>query len=377
MGHRVLCITPDVQAVRSWIEEQHSHLSPNIFYFPYDMKQVTFPTEGGLRKLLLAKIKLWRAYASIVRKAGAHFKCKIDLVFFNWLDTMVLNYLHPVFIAPFFRYKFSGIYFHPKLLRLAPEVLQERATVSGIDIVLTSNNCVGVAMHDEGIISGQSYRLNGKKVLLFPEIADDATPDVNHPVYKEIKERAKGRIVVGTLGLEWHKGAGEMMQLAKRMDPDNYFFAFTGPFENSYLDHFPSDIAKELKLFLHHPLENVFVKTGNLEEGTEYNSVFAAFDIVYIVYKNFPSASNRLTKAAQLHRLVIADEKYCVGEDVRHYNLGATVNGDDISSIEQGIKSLRDRIVKQDFPYEYWKRYATRNSVDVLEERFRELLDLV
>ena len=377
-GHHVICITPDAGKIRNWINENYPDLSENIKYYPFLMYELHVPHKPGQFNGLLFQIRLWRKYDKIIDNACIELNVKIDLVFFNYLDSLLGNYLHPLLIDLFFKYKWTGIYFHPKLLRLHPELLQKRASLSDIDIVLTSKNCIAIAFHDEGIINGQSYRLNNKKVLLFPEIADDTLPNHDHKIYKEIREKAKGRITTGIVGVEPFKSSGELMRLAKKMDPSLYFFAFTGPFEEFFLDYFFSETtAYEFKEFISHPPENVYINLGPLKEGMEYNSVLSAFDIVYIIYKDFPSASNRLTKASQLKRLVIADEKYCVGEDVQNYNLGITVNGDDVDSIEKGIITLRERIIRNDFPLKEWEIYSARNSIDVLKQKFKELIGMI
>ena len=146
-----------------------------------------------------AKIKLWQRFNSILKRAEKQHHIKIDLVFFNWLDSLLTNNLHPIFIDFIFRYKWAGIYFHPQVLRFHPELLKEKTSFSHVDIGLTSKNCIAVGLHDEGIIEGQSFRINNKKVLLFPEIADDTPPNFQQKIYAEIKQKAKDRTIVDDL----------------------------------------------------------------------------------------------------------------------------------------------------------------------------------
>ena len=378
LGHTVLCVVPEAEKIQHWITTNHPELSDKIKYYSFSAEEIKITEKAGVLNRLFAKIKLWRKFNTILKNAAKKSNLKIDLVFFNWIDSLLINFLHPAFINTIFRYKWSGIYFHPHVLRYQPELLKQRTSFSHIDIGLTSKNCVAVALHDEGIVAGQSYRINHKKVLLFPEIADDTPPNFEHKIYKEIKEKAKGRTIIGILGVEPFKSSAEFMWSAKRMDPSKYFFVMAGPYEAFYLDYFFNDaVASEFKEFMENPPENVSVNLGFLKEGEEYNSVFAAFDILFIIYKKFPSASNRLTKAAHLNRLVITDDKYCVGEDVRKYNLGAAVNGNDLDAIEKGITQLRERIIQKDLPLEEWKIYAKKNSIDVLKDRFTEIIELL
>ena len=378
LGHTVFCIVPEAEEVEAWIIKNHPHLSKNIHYVSFSKHELDFSPKNGFYSTFTTKIKIWRKYCTIINNTIKQFKINIDLVFFNWLDSSLTNYLHPLIIDLIFPYKWAGIYFHPQILRFQPKLLKEKASFSDIDIALTSKNCIAVGLHDEGIIDGQSYRINHKNVLLFPEIADDTPPNAAHKIFREIKEKADGRTIVGILGVEPFKGSAEFMHIAKRMDSSKYLFALTGPYEEFYLDYFHNDeLAREFKEFITHPPENVYVNLGFLNEGEDYNSVFSAFDIVFIIYKRFPSASNRLTKAAHLKRLVITDEKYCVGEDVRKYNLGIGVNGESLDEIEKGITQLRERILNNDFPLEEWKIYAAKNSIAVLKDRFTEIIELL
>ena len=123
--------------------------------------------------------------------------------------------------------------------------------------------------------------------------------------------------------------------------------------------------------------ENCIWQTGILQEGEEYNSIFCSFDIAYIMYKNFYSSSNRLTKAAIFERLVLGNNYGCVGDDIPKYNLGETADEDDIEEQHQKLEILRDKIINNNLPFKQWKIYSEKHSADRLKEKFEELLNLV
>ena len=123
--------------------------------------------------------------------------------------------------------------------------------------------------------------------------------------------------------------------------------------------------------------ENCFFKFEPIPEGSAYNAIFCAFDIPFLVYDNFISSSNRLTKAAIFRRLVLASNNYCVGEDVIRYNLEEAVTPKDPLAALKGLEKLRNRINKEDYPYEMWKIYQELNSEEKLFERFKEIITLV
>jgi hypothetical protein len=105
--------------------------------------------------------------------------------------------------------------------------------------------------------------------------------------------------------------------------------------------------------------------------------VFCSFDIIHIVYKDFYSSSNRLTKAAIFGKLVLANDYGCVGDDVPKYDLGETTSEDNVEEQNQKIELLRERILHNRLPVQNWKIYAEKHSTERLKEKFEEILNLV
>lgn len=374
-GNIVICIMPNTSIIEQWIKNNHPEFENKIHYY-----NIKYPinTNNNLGRWGLVKrfISIWKMYTFEIKIIEKKINTKIDFVFYNNIDAFMCNFLPGFVVDIIFPYKWSGLYFHPYNFRKFPDYLKKKTKFSDIDSVFLAKNCVAITIHDEGILDGFQYRLN-KKVLLFPETADATPPNSSQLLAKKIKEKANGRTIVGIIGLEPYKGSYALMELVKKADSNKFFFAFTGVYKDDYIKNLSADRQKEYNDFMQNLPENCIWQTGVLKEGEEYNSVFCSFDIVYIMYKNFYSSSNRLTKAAIFNKLVLGNNYGCVGDDIPTYNLGETADEDDIEEQYQKLEILRNKIINNDLPYEQWKIYATKHSTERLKERFEELLSLI
>lgn len=371
---KVICIFPGSEKIKNTLLQKNIRIADAEFIDATLTPKST--NKFGRFNNAVNAFVFWRNYATLFKKIETQKGIKIDLVYFNWLDNLMGNFLPASVLDIVFRYKWSGLYFHPVIFRMKPEYLENKATYKDIDSVFLSKKCVAITSHDEGILEKYQKRI-GKKVILFPEIADDAPPNDNFPLVQKIKTNANGRTIIGLIGLDPHKGTFELIKLAKKADASKYYFVFTGWFFAAHFEKYSKDVTNELHDFIKNTPENCLWETGVLKEGEEYNSVFCSFDIIHLLYKEFYSSSNRLTKAAQFNKLVLANNYGCVGDDVLKYNLGETADEDDIEEQLLKIEILRNKILKQDFPYNEWEIYIKKHSAARLKEKFEELLNLV
>ncbi len=372
---RVICIYPNTTSIKEWI---NIHANPYISQITYIENTCTFIPFNGMRAFNepIGITRYWKNIARFLKKVETDIQQKIDFVYFNWIDSQMANNIPPFVIDWVFPYKWSGLYFHPTVFRVNEKFLEKAINFRDIDNVFTAKNCIAVTLHDEGILERYQRRIK-KPTILFPEIADITEPDTQLPLANRIRAKANGRIVVGTIGLEYHKGCYPLVKLCQQADASKFFFAFTGIFSETLLTYFPENEKNEVLDFMNHLPENAIWETGTLNEGAEYNAVFNSFDIIHLIYKNFYSSSNRLTKAANFHKFVLANNIGCVGDDVPKYDLGETADENNIEEHNQEIEILRNRILKHDFPYEQWKIYSEKHSTEILKEKFTELLKLV
>lgn len=373
LGHEVICIMPETSAIQSWV--QQNVVSQNIHYYDMLIESKNYTSLGRFNNSF-SKINVWRKQKIAFQQIEIELQKKIDLVFFNWLDSQMSNYLPAQIIDFIFPYQWTGVYFHPVIFRQRPDFLEHKTSFSDVDNLFLAKKCIAITVHDEGLKDKLQYR-TGKQTLLFPEIADATPPNPSFPLAQKIKTKANGRIVIGIIGLEPYKGVFTLMNVVKIADATQFFFVFTGMYNENSLIYLSENQKAEYLEFIKNPPENCIWQTGSFKEGEEYNSVICSFDIIHLVYKKFYSSSNRLTKAAIFKKLVIGNNLGCVGEDIPKYNLGETVDEDDVEAQYQKLKILRDRILRNDFPMEQWEIYAKKHSAESLKDKFKTLISLL
>ena len=373
---QVVCLIPETDSIKKWVDENYPDKKDNVVYQPIIYFRNKFSAAGRLRERFNI-LHNWYYLRQIINGIEKKEGFKIDLVFFNFLDAYLINYTPLFVLDALLGKKWSGIYFFPAFLRLDPSLLSEKTKLRSRDHSLASKNCLAIGIHDEGILDNFSKRLGNKKILLFPEVADLTRPDDTDPFRHRILQSSNGRIVVGNIGLEKHKGNYEMMRLAKAADPTKYFFVFTGRDDGTLLEFLNPGQAGELKEFMNHLPENCIWHAAVFCEGTQFNAVISAFDIVYMIYTHFYGASNRLTKAANFQKLILADDKYCIGDVVKQYDLGEAVPDTETTTLVIALDRLRKRTENKDFPYKKWSDFLSANSYEILRLRFKELLELL
>jgi hypothetical protein len=376
-GHRVVSVMPDTDIVENWINQHCRPYRHQISFHRVDYYFRALHYNNGWTKVL-AYVQLWNYYKKKIRMIEKNTGHGPDLVFFNCIDGFITNYLPHQLIDLVFPYRWSGLYFQPNHLRLTSAADENTSGLSDIDYALLSKNCDSVAIHDEGVLDKFSRRLNGKRVVLLPEIADFTPPDPENLMAKEIREKANGRIVIGMIGLEPYKGSYEFMRLAKLADPNLFFFAFCGKFDDLYYQYFNSAAeSEEFREFTARPPEHCYWRKGILAEGAEYNAVFNSFDVMFLYYRNFFGTSNRLTKAAYFHKLVISNYTNCIGEDVIRYNLGETVPENQPAAFLAALDRIRDRVINKRLPVAEWDAFVEKNSEEMLRVKWDEILGCI
>jgi glycosyltransferase involved in cell wall biosynthesis len=182
--------------------------------------------------------------------------------------------------------------------------------------------------------------LPDRKFVMVPDVSEEAKLPQESELVRELRRRAAGRTVVlqaGSLGA--HKGTLQLVETIRRADPRRFFFAIVG---EVYWGSFGGK-AEALRRFIADPPEHCLVRTGYLEDERELNSIIAASDILFAVYRGFGGSSNTLTKASIYAKPVLVSDSSLMGERVRRYGIGATVASDDPASILAALEALRDR----------------------------------
>lgn len=371
LGYRVVVLMPDKALIEDWVDEHCSDQLNNFYAYDFYPKQKSYKSWGRFNDVF-NKLSAWKNVRSQLKQTEKKSSHKIDLVFFNMLDSFITNYLHPLLLNRVFSYQWSGLYFHPWHLRTHKKSLKAVPSISDIDIVLTSKNCQAVTIHDEGILQSFQKRLLNKKVILFPEIADGTSPNPQLAVVQKIKSAAKGRTIIGMIGLAPYKGLLTLIQIAKKINPQEFFLVFAGKWSEKPNQGYTIKQHQEASNFFNELPEHCFKYLQFINEGADFNALFCSIDIPFLVYNNFASSSNNLTKAAIFKKLVIASKGFCIGDDVENYNLGITVNQ---GNVDQCIKAIHHLKNKNHQLQPRFEEYTNIHSNRVLNDKFLEMLN--
>ena len=374
LKYKVVVFFPKPETVKLYLKKTLNEEEFNRL----DLREYNEPSKEyniwGRINFALSTLYEWRYVNKVLKNYEIETGRKIDYVYFSMLDEYLANYLTGSIVDLFFKYQWGGMYFHPKHLRYnESQIKGKKMSISDIDITLTSKKCIGVSVHDEGIIENFKNRIS-KNVVLFSETADDTEPDLNCKIALEIKERAAGRTVVGMVGLEWHKGGYTLYQLSQLASKEDFFFVFIGIRPDG---GYSKEQLEQLTTFYSKNHENCFFYFQPLKEGAEYNAVFCALDIPFLVYNNFASTSNRLTKAAIFRKKVLAANKYCIADDIRKYGLGELVEEQNVEQCLTAIQKIHNDLKSN--AYSDWSNYdiyRDKNSVKALENQFSALLNI-
>lgn len=360
-NYNVVAVLPESDKLMNWVQKELPSYLPHFSILEYSKSSTTHNNKRFGK--FLETFEAWKGLNDLLRNNGK----QIDHVFLAWLDSYLSNHF-PAFIVDFiFSYKWSGLYFHPRHMRLNKLAHTQKPSWSSIDGICMSKKCQGIAIHDEGIVDSFSKRLE-KPVVLFPEIADTTAHLSYHPDTQAFREKANKRTIVGMFGtLSKHQGVIEYIQLIKQSNSSKFFFVIAGPLS---IETFSKGEQNIITSFINNLPENCYLKLNYLQEGAEFNTFVNDVDILYIVYNNFPSASNRLTKAAVFKKPVLSSNRFCVGEDVKKYRLGCTVNE---GNIEEYVSQL-ENCTKNSFRNNDFENYAVLHNANRLKNEFKKIL---
>lgn len=316
-------------------------------------------------------LSLWNNARKSIAGVSRNLKRSPYLVFFMWLDSYLSGFICHCLLDILFVYNWTGIYFHPRHLRIRNSI---NIGFFDIDNILKSRHCKTVAVLDSGVKQLLSAKI-GKRVICFPDITDEIVGNEYWEPLEEIKKKSSGRTIIGLFGaLSKRKAVLELLDVAIRLADKPFFFVFAGKVEKSAFkdDEFESIMAR-----VKQSPENCFFYLDFIPDEEKYNSLIKLCDILYLVYLDFPHSSNMLTKAAIFEKNVIVNDGYCMSEMVRKYNLGLCIDAAKPNSIVDAIIQLSNSdFLCQNKSKTMFKEYAQLNSKDNLKNSLWELINI-
>ena len=360
--HKVVALSPAFSEMTEW-KNQKKYTSDQIEILSCnEITPLNFPIQfiGSL----LTTGKRWLNVKITLKEI------KPDLVFFPWLDSYLGVFLFPFIHKIIFPFAWSGIYFHPIYLRVkAVNRLRQRVHETTAKIFM-SDKCMGVAVLDEGISSSLQKLVGDKPVTVFPDVADASAPDSDYSVIKKIKAKAKNRKIVLLAGsLEKRKGFLTLLETAFNSPSEDFFFVFAG---RLYESTFSEDELGLIEHLAFDPPENCFFFFKEIPKEAQFNALIAVSDVIFACYNDFPHSSNMLTKAALFNKPIIVSNRYCMGEMVNKYRLGATINEGDYRGCIKAIMDLtKSKNIIADICF---GKYRAVHAINKFKDKFIDLL---
>lgn len=371
-GHQVAAITPNPRELTNSIKGAEGKQRD---FEAFEIQEPIGPPSMTRFQNMNAALNRWRAVRAAIEKAATSMGRSPDLVFFAWLDSYVGNHLSRYWIDRHFPYPWSGLYFHPRHLRLGQRFSPIRKGPLDVDDVLKSDTCRSVAVLDEGIAARLQTKLRKKSVIVFPDVVDDSPADPHYEVVDQIGRFANGRKKIGIIGgLTKRKGLLPLMKIAKNTPHEDWLYIFAGCLVKSTFSD--SELAT-IDAFVKNPPPNCFFYFSYIPNEPQFNALVKTCDLLYAVYDDFPHSSNILGKAALFNKPVIVANGFCMGERVKNFHLGLQVDAADVPKTIESIRSLLNDADgtaperKPDFD-----GYRTRHSLSRLSAAFSELIEL-
>lgn len=364
LGYRVLAFCPDPEDLHQWAT---SHIGDRLgkdsnrlciyklvrpiennfrlrlsykLLRELDKKLIKLGIDSYFKDILsLETMQYWRDVSVALDKAVLEIGKKPDLVFFAMLDYYLSKWISPSQISKVFPYQWSGLYFNPTHLRVTKSQQGKDTDSWQPDNLLNSSLCQSVALLDEGVAGKLSQRIAKKPIVVFPDITNEAEPDWEYDRVKELKEKAKGRKIIGLFGsLDIRKGILTMLLAAEQLKNKEFFFILAGKL---WLSTFSFENQKRIKELINSSPSNcLFYLDEFIPDGEKMNGLLSACDILMLAYDNFPHSSNMLTKAAVLKKQVIVSKGYCMAERTNKYRLGLTIPEGDVSELVKAIEYM-------------------------------------
>lgn len=392
-GHQVVTVSPATDEVEHWTgflndqykkrvtavsisrndiyDQQSSRMTVRNFQmllkFALLLKKLRFPKSGWLHKELFT-VGLWIYLNSIIKTQVNIYHRSPELVLIGYLDShFMVPGITGHMIDKLFDYPWSGLYLSPSAFResvpLRRENLLERY-FPAYDI-FKSKKLVTVLISDEGALDAIGRYIK-KSVVYLPETVNSSLPPNQSNLAQAILSQARDRKIVSLLGvIAERKGVRLLAEAANRLFGENIFFLFAGKLHENNNTHQIADLLSKLPGNCYTHLQTI--------GGEEYfNELIAISDVIFLGYHRFYHGSGILTKAAAFQKPVIASKDHCIGERVEKFELGVTINEDDV---EECIAAIRHLVINKPTKSEAnYDAYLKIHSDESLTNSFIQLM---
>ena len=366
IGCEVWAFCPNVEDLRNYaMQEIHGECQARlqIFQMPLIRHLRIYATEDSPVKYLKRPIRdtltYWLTTAAAIDSISWLRNKKPDLVFLAKLEGWLQGFMPAWLVEKIFRYDWTGIYMCPYQFYSSRRV---HLPIIKPERTLSAKNCRVITMLDEEMTEKLSAVLK-KPVLHFPDITDEAPPILNHPILEKIKEKARGRKIIGLIGgLSPRKGLKTFVEVASKAT--DKFFLLAGRFAEA-IDKETEEILKQAQ-----KLENCLLHYQRIPDGEEFNAFINLCDIIFAAYIDFKYSSNIMTKAALFKKPIIVSEGGLMAARVRRFKTGVVIEQENAEQCLAAIERLckeQVHISNSGFD-EYFRQHAIARLPKLLNE---------
>lgn len=341
-----LCPTPSdaMRELRSAVDpETAATLEKRVFFHELPAGKRSF-FNGRFEGDPIRTFARWRNASDRLAEAEAMSGMKADLVYFPYLDSY-LRFLPIPFIPSLLLDRpWAGLYLRNHHHGESPSPAKALRMLAKGDALLKSNSCRGIGVLDERFIPAMQLH-TGKTITPYPDVTQDGLPSQPFAPALEIQRRAKGRKIIGMIGLERRKGFLTLLRAAELAREQNlpYYFACAGTFLSSqYTSEEQAELAVLAGDIKSGKIDNLYFdpEAGRIRDETDYNFLFRTFDIAWAAYEGFQGSSGTLSKAALFELPCIATAGECIGQRVENYGIGITIPEGSATDALEAIKLL-------------------------------------
>jgi glycosyltransferase involved in cell wall biosynthesis len=295
-----------------------------------------------------------------------------DLVFFSTIDPYIGPYTSQYEIDYYFPYPWSGLYMKPQDIIEKWKYSAYRKSILNPNHILQSRRCKSIGIFIEPCAEPLS-RLIGKPVVTFPDIVNKSTPDLSHVIIKDIIKQSRGRKIISLLGsLEKRKGLLTLLQAAKKLPEEDFFFVFAGQLSKS------SFTENELLLIDNMNLPNAYFFLRRIPEESTFNGIISISSIVFAAYINFPFSSNLVGKAAYFNKPLLVSFGSYMASEVKTNRLGESAKEGNIQDVQDKIIQMTSEEYLDAFALDNGcKEYVDKNSYFNFQVKLKQLLDYI
>lgn len=287
----------------------------------------------------------WRKACDVLHEAEAATGWSADLLYFPYLDSYLRFLPLPGVPDLLADRPWSGLYLRNHHHAADASSVKERLRLLAKgDALIRSRHCLEVGVLDERFNDALG-RYTGKRVVSYPDATITDLPENPTELARQVLSEAKGRKIIGLIGLERRKGLLTILRVALQAHERKlpWFFVCGGTFNRSL---FTSDelalIDQVVARLRSGELDNLHFHPDAPRIPTDagFNSLFTTFDIAWTAYEGFHGSSGALSKAACFDIPALATAGECIGHRVETWRIGLTIPEADVPKALDAIDHL-------------------------------------